>query len=431
MNSLRLELIGMALNNKSLIPDLISIDESLFEKTTEGIFLAKIKKLYESGEEINEYSLGVELLENSPLEQETIFETLSEAMLTFSDDSLQAYENAKSVLQKQKTASDLTYLLSQAEKQISAGVPVSNVTDTIISDLITLSDKSNFKSRTISLKDASTKLANKLERIEKGEIAKAYTGLTELDETLGGIEAPDVVYIAARPSMGKTSLATQFISYLSKCKPEEDHLIFSLETSDERIAEKFHCQQTKIFQSKFTNGKLEQEDWDRLTRSFNEVSRNNNIFINDRTDISAADVLSECVKHNARRKVGSVAVDYLQLFRPPPGCWSREREVAEQSRIMKILADRLQCPVFILSQLNRSLENRSDKIPVMADLRDSGAIEQDADIIIFIYRDEVYNPNDSKEPGIARLIVAKNKRGRTGFVKVKWNGSITSFQNRY
>jgi replicative DNA helicase len=317
-------------------------------------------------------------------------------------------------------------LIDQAAIRLDRGNSFVSVNNFLIGSIISLSERSRVKSGFIDIKDASKKLFERMEAISKGEVKKIYTGLRDLDKHLGGIEEPDVIIIAARPSMGKTSLATRFLSHISKSDKEKDNLIFSLETSDMRIAEKLHCQNTRIQQYKFNNCGLDQGDWDRLSKSMDDYSGINNILISDRVNISEKDVLAECIKHSYKKPVGSFFLDYLQLLKSPPGAWSREREVSEQSRIMKVIAKELNCPAFILSQLNRALESRSDKEPTLSDLRDSGSLEQDADIILFIYRDEVYN-KDSEWRGKAKIIIAKNKRGKTGFVVVGWNGETTSF----
>jgi replicative DNA helicase len=422
----RLEIIGLALNDQKLIPSLTALPENLFKGYVEEFYFRAIKTLSHYDKEINEYTIGDYVVNHSPLIEEDIYNTIGDSLMTMGDTD--SFESVKSHLLEAYASTQVKEALNEAVINVNNGMPVELVSESIISTMINIAEQNNFKNKTISIKEANKLFIDHLEKVGDGSIKKIYTGLSRLDDHLNGIESPDVIYIAARPSMGKTSLATRFLTRIAKNNKEQDNLIFSLETSSRRISEKLNSQNGKVDIGKITKGKLEQEDWDRLSRSCTEFDYFNNIYINDRTDITADEVMAEAVICNSKKKLSSVFLDYLQLLKAPKGQWSREREVAEQSRTMKIMAKRIDSPIFVLSQLNRSLENRQDKEPMMSDLRDSGSIEQDADIVLFIYRDEVYN-KQTEEKGIARVIIGKNKRGPTGMVKVGWDGKYSRFFN--
>lgn len=427
MNTPELELLGQVIFNDHLIPDFLSINDDVFQDQF-VIGCRKAIKIFSTNEtDINEYSILTWMVENSDYHESVIAEKLGDSIDTIGGEN--TYKTIKNHLYDINNKKRVNKVITDAALKIEHNEPIQNVLDFLVSKSIEISSLTGRKKSLVSIKEASILLFDKIEQASKGGANRIFTGLKKLDNYLGGIESPDVVYIAGRPSMGKTSLATIFLEHIAKSDKEKDNLIFTIETSNERIAEKIHIQRTKIPQYKFINGNLEQEEWDRLSFSASEIASFNNIMLCEKADITANDVLAECVKHQSKKPIGSFFVDYLQLLKSPPGQWSREREVAEQSRTMKIIAKKVDCPGFILSQLNRSLENRSDKIPGLSDLRDSGSIEQDADIILFIYRDEVYNPTDSKEPGKARIIIAKNKRGPTGYVTVGFDGKTSNFYN--
>jgi replicative DNA helicase len=420
MNTPELELIGLVINYPHLAADLASIDKEAFEGEFERACHQSIIHLFKTEQDLDEYSIAQGIFNSTDIKTDIVLSKLGDAISStgFEDN----YQTVKKHLLNKKEQKDLKKLLIEATWKLDNGVNHNEVADGVLSAIISKPPVTNI----ISIKDASEMFFKRLEGVEKGQIKKIYTGLKKLDEHLGGIEPPDTVYIAARPSMGKTSLATRFLNNIAMSNKDQNNLIFSLETNAPRIAEKIHCQRTGVLQEKFINGGFDAEDWDRITKSAAEISHYNNILISEQTDITAEDVLAEGIKLNAQKKVGSVFLDFLQLLKSLPGAWSREREVAEQSRLMKVMAKKLGCPVFVLSQLNRSLESRTNKEPQLSDLRDSGSIEQDADIILFIYRDEMYN-KDTEEKGIAQIIIAKNKRGRTGRVKVGWDGATTRF----
>lgn len=254
------------------------------------------------------------------------------------------------------------------------------------------------------------------------------TGLSDLDEMTSGLQPSDLVIVAGRPSMGKTTLVMNMAEHVA-IKSGKPVLVFSMEMPSDSLAMRMMSSLGRIDQHKIRTGKLDDDDWPRVTSAVHMLSEAA-LFIDDSPGLSPSEM-----RARARRvakehgSVGLIVVDYLQLMKVPGfNAENRTAEISEISRSLKSLAKELQAPVIALSQLNRSLEQRADKRPVMSDLRESGAIEQDADLICFIYRDEVYN-EDSPDKGTAEIIIAKQRNGPIGKVRVAFIGKYTRFED--
>jgi replicative DNA helicase len=253
------------------------------------------------------------------------------------------------------------------------------------------------------------------------------TGWHEFDEWTAGLQPGELVIIAGRPSMGKTTFAMNIAEH-AVIKRKQPVAVFSMEMPGEQLAMRMMSSLGRIDQHRIRTGKLEDDDWPRLTSAVSLLAEAP-LFIDDSSALSPIEV-----RARARRlqreygQLGLIIIDYLQLMRVPGNVENRATEIAEISRSLKALAKELYVPVVALSQLNRSLEQRSDKRPVMSDLRESGALEQDADLICFIYRDEVYNP-ESADKGIAEIIIGKQRNGPIGKVPLTFLGRYTRFEN--
>lgn len=252
------------------------------------------------------------------------------------------------------------------------------------------------------------------------------TGFADLDKITSGMQSGDLIVIAGRPSMGKTSLAMNIAEHIA-LNEGLPTAVFSMEMSAQQLALRVIGSVGRIDQGRLMTGKLHNEEWPRLTEAV-EKMRNCVIDIDETPGMTVGGIRA-AARRAARRhgKLGLVVVDYLQLM-GEAGEENRATELGLISRGLKALAKELDCPVIALSQLNRSVEARSDKRPVMSDLRESGAIEQDADVIMFIYRDDYYN-KDSKEPGVAEVIISKQRKGPTGMVKMLFLKPLTKFEN--
>lgn len=298
-----------------------------------------------------------------------------------------------------------------------------------------ITSRSNQSSYT-HIKDILFTNFKKLEEISEDsrEITGLGTGFIDLDRVTAGLQPSDLIIIAARPSMGKTALAMNIASYAAtrgsnKSKKPNHILIFSLEMSKEQLGLRILTSESKIESKKMRTGNLEQEDWDRLSEATDKIS-GSYIYINDNSALTPFELVSIAKELDDEIEDGLslIILDYLQLMQGNKKTNSREQEIAEISRSLKGLAKDLDIPIIALSQLNRQLENRTDKEPRLSDLRESGSIEQDADIILFIYRDEIYN-EDTEKKGIAKIIIAKHRNGPTGYVDLVFIAKYTRFVN--
>ncbi|WP_394245590.1 replicative DNA helicase [Vibrio astriarenae] len=277
-------------------------------------------------------------------------------------------------------------------------------------------------------------LEKTLERIEilyktpQDGVTGVDTGFNDLNKKTAGLQGSDLIIVAARPSMGKTTFAMNLCENAAM-QQEKPVLIFSLEMPAEQIMMRMLASLSRVDQTKIRTGQLDDEDWARISSTMGILMEKKNMFIDDSSGLTPTEVRSRA-RRIAREHGGlsMIMVDYLQLMRVPALSDNRTLEIAEISRSLKALAKELNVPVVALSQLNRSLEQRADKRPVNSDLRESGSIEQDADLIMFIYRDEVYNP-DSSLKGIAEIILGKQRNGPIGSVRLTFQGQFSRFDN--
>ncbi len=261
----------------------------------------------------------------------------------------------------------------------------------------------------------------------KNPITGIATGYQDLDELTSGLNPGDLVIVAGRPSMGKTSFAMNIAEYVAM-KNADPVAIFSMEMPGEQLAMRLLSSMGRINQQKLRSGRLEDADWPRLTSAVQMLSEAP-LFIDDTPALSPTELRARSRRLMREHKaLGMIVVDYLQLMQFPGAGESRAHEISEISRSLKALAKELSVPMIALSQLNRSLEQRPNKRPVMSDLRESGAIEQDADVIAFVYRDEVYN-EESPDKGTAEIIIAKQRNGPIGTVRLTFRGQFTRFEN--
>jgi replicative DNA helicase len=260
----------------------------------------------------------------------------------------------------------------------------------------------------------------------KGSVTGLATGFTDLDELTAGLQPSDVIIIAARPSMGKTALAVNIAEHAA-LKSKKAVAIFSMEMSASQLAFRLISSLGRINQQHLRTGDLAEEEWPRVTSAITLLS-DAKIFIDDTPALSPAELRARARRLKREHDLGLIVIDYLQLMAVPGNKENRATEISEISRSLKAMAKEMNIPVIALSQLNRSLEQRTDKRPVMADLRESGAIEQDADVILFIYRDEYYNP-ESNDKGQAEIIIGKQRNGPTGMVKLTFLGQYTRFES--
>jgi replicative DNA helicase len=290
------------------------------------------------------------------------------------------------------------------------------------------------KNNRIGFTDIKELLPQVAERIDQlfqrdnpSDVTGVPTGYKDLDMMTSGLQPGDLVIIAGRPSMGKTSLALNIAEYVA-IDTGLPAAIFSMEMSSTQLVSRLIGSVGKLNQHKMRTGQLDDNDWEKLSYALGQLNEAP-IFIDEGSALNPYEVRARARRlHKQCGKLGLVVIDYLQLMGTSGSTENRATEISEISRSLKSLAKELNVPVVALSQLNRSVEQRPDKRPVMSDLRDSGAIEQDADVIMFIYRDEVYNP-ESPDKGVAEIILAKQRNGPVGRVKLTFLGEFTKFEN--
>ncbi|MDO4869124.1 MAG: replicative DNA helicase [Bacillota bacterium] len=258
----------------------------------------------------------------------------------------------------------------------------------------------------------------------EGGITGITTGFRELDNKTSGWQKSDLIILAARPAMGKTAFALS-LALNAAIKGRASIMLFSMEMAKEQLGQRLLAMESKVDMQKLKTGKLDRRDWDDINMALDVLS-GTDINIDDTAGISIMEMKSKCRRMKAEKGLDLVIIDYLQLMNPEGRADSRTQEISVISRNLKLLARELDCPVLVLSQLSRAPEQRTDHRPMLSDLRESGSIEQDADIVIFLYRDEYYN-EDTEAPGECEVILAKQRSGPTGTIKVAWLDKITKF----
>jgi len=305
-------------------------------------------------------------------------------------------------------------------------------------ELVDLAERSVFeiaekggrgKSDFVALGDRCMSLAEMLD--ERHRDGSAITGLPsgyhDFDKLTQGLQKGDLVILAARPSMGKTTLALNIAEYAAFKEEPVGVAVFSMEMSTDQLALRFISSLGQVSQGNLRNGQFGDQDWTRINTAIQQMN-DAPVYIDDRPALSPMQVRATARRMKRQHDIGLIIVDYLQLMQMPGSSENRTNEISAISRSLKALARELEVPVIALSQLNRSVEQRPDKVPVMSDLRESGAIEQDADLIMFIYRDEVYN-EDSPRKGQADIIISKHRNGELGKFPLTFRGQFSRFEN--
>ena len=272
---------------------------------------------------------------------------------------------------------------------------------------------------------------NAIEKIEKasrsqGSVTGIPTGFIDLDYKMSGFQPSDLILVAARPSMGKTAFVLNIAQYMA-FHNDVTAAIFSLEMSKEQLVNRLLALESKVDSQNIRTGNLEDEEWAKLIEGANIIGKSN-LIIDDKPGISISELRSKCRKYKMEHNLGVIFIDYLQLMTGSGRSESRQQEISEISRSLKALARELNVPVVALSQLSRAVEQRPDHRPMLSDLRESGAIEQDADVVMFIYRDDYYN-KDSENKNIAEISIAKQRNGPLGTVNLVWLPNYTKFVN--
>ena len=311
----------------------------------------------------------------------------------------------------------------------SRGRPASELVDEAERRVFEIAERgSRGKSGFIAIRDVLPQTIDRLDLLHQtpGEIRGVPSGFTQLDKKTTGFQAGDLVVIAGRPSMGKTTLAVNIAENAAIAKGVPT-AIFSMEMSAEQLTLRLISSLGRVNQSHLRTGNFSEEDWSRIQGAMAQLS-NAPLYVDETPALTPTEVRARARRLKRERGLGLIVVDYLQLMQVSGTKENRATEISEISRSLKALAKELQVPVIALSQLNRAVEQRTDKKPVMSDLRESGAIEQDSDVILLIYREEVYDPNTTRR-GVADIIIAKQRNGPVGEIQLTFLGEYTRFEN--
>ena len=401
--------------------------EDFYREDNKLIFSAMVN-LYNRSEPIDLITVKSELESMGKFDQVGGIEYLADL-----PEKVPTTANANKYIKIVEDKSTLRRLIKTANEIIELGYDPTEELDDIMEGaekkIFNLMQDKNQKGYT-PIKDILVDSFNQLEELynRKQHITGVPTGFIDLDYRTAGLHGSEFILIAARPAMGKSAFVLN-IAANAALKANIPVAIFSLEMSKEQMVNRILCSEAMVDSNKVRTGKLDEEDWAKLAEAIGPLSETG-IYIDDTPGISITEIRAKCRKLKLEKNIGLVIIDYLQLVqgssRRAQG--SREQEIAEISRSLKILAKELDVPVIALSQLSRAVEQRPDHRPMLSDLRESGSIEQDADIVMFLYRDDYYN-EDSEKKDIAEVIIAKQRSGSTGTVDLGWLGGYTKFVN--
>jgi replicative DNA helicase len=419
---------GVLLDNEALNRVLEVMKEGDFYRESHRKIFSAILDLYEKSEPVDLITLTEALKKREALEAVGGVEYLNSLV-----NSVPTAANISYYAKIVKEKAILRKLINRSTDIISQVYGVSGDVD----DFLDQAERSIFeisedrvRPSFYPLKDIIKASFKTIERLyEKRQLITGVpTGFTKLDELTSGLQPSDLIIVAGRPSMGKTALALDIAAYAA-VEGGIPSAIFSLEMAKEQLALRMLCSEAKVDAHRLRGGFLSESDWPKLTRAAGSLSEAP-IFIDDTPGLSALEMRAKSRRLKAEHNLGLVVVDYLQLMRGRADSDNREQEISDISRSLKALAKELNVPVMALSQLNRRVEERGDRRPQLSDLRESGAIEQDADVIIFLYRDEVYNKSqDNPNKGKAEIIIGKQRNGPTDKFELTFLDKFTCFEN--
>ena len=419
--------LGSMLTDREAVNTAIEVlkEEAFYREDNRAIYQA-IVNLYNKSEPIDIITLKDELESMGKFEQVGGFDYLASL-----PDKVPTTANVQKYIKIVEEKSILRNLIKTANEIIELGYDpaedVEDIMDGAEKRIFDLMQSKNQKGYT-PIKDVLVESFTKLEELynRKQHITGVPTGFAELDYKTAGLHGSELILIAARPAMGKTAFALNLATNAA-LRGNAPVAIFSLEMSKDQLVNRILCSEAMVDSNKVRTGKLGEDDWVKLAGAIGPLSEAE-IYIDDTPGISVTEIRTKCRKLSIDKGIGLVVIDYLQLVQGSKRAGSREQEIAEISRSLKILAKEINVPVIALSQLSRAVEQRPDHRPMLSDLRESGSIEQDADIVMFLYRDDYYN-KESEKKDIAEVIIAKQRGGQTGTVELLWMGQYTKFVN--
>ena len=409
----------------SLASEIISGDD--FYNKQYGVVFETMVELHGGGKPVD-----IVTLQNSLKEKNVPAEVSSLEFLRDLITSVPTSANVKSYAKIVADNSMLRKLIKTAEDIENTCYSRKEPLETILEDteknVFNLVQKRN-TGETVPIRKVVTNALEKIEKAarNKGSVTGIPTGFLDLDTRTAGLQPSDLILVAARPSMGKTAFVLNIAQHVA-FRQNMAVAIFSLEMSKEQLVNRMFSLESKVDAQDLRTGQLSEADWEKLIESAGTIAQSH-LIIDDTPGISIAEMRSKCRKYKMDHDLKLIIIDYLQLMSGSGKSDSRQQEIADISRSLKALARELSVPVVALSQLSRAVEQRPDHRPMMSDLRESGAIEQDADVVMFIYRDDYYN-KDTDKPNVAEIIVAKQRNGPIGTVELVWLPNYTQFANK-
>ena len=418
---------SMLTDNDAVVASSEVLKDTDFYREDNRLIYEAMMNLYAKAEPIDILTVKAELESMGKFEQVGGFEYLAEL-----PEKVPTTANATKYIKIVEEKAMLRNLIKTANEIIELGYDPTEEIDGIMEGaekkIFNLMQGKNQKGYT-PMKDILVESFTKLEELynRKQHITGVPSGFADLDYRTAGFHGSELILIAARPAMGKSAFALN-IAANAATKANIPVAIFNLEMSKDQLGNRILCSEAMVDSNKVRTGKLEEADWGKLAETIGPLSEAE-IYIDDTPGISITEIRAKCRKLKLEKNIGLIVIDYLQLIQGSnKRAGSREQEIAEISRSLKILAKELNVPVIALSQLSRAVEQRPDHRPMLSDLRESGAIEQDADIVMFLYRDDYYN-EESEKKNIAEVIIAKHRGGSTGTVELRWLGEYTKFVN--
>ncbi len=421
--------LGSVMKNKEALFDVLEI-------LTPDDFYSEIhKEIFSAVRDLNRASSPVDVLTVSEeLKKRKTFEMVGgrayvASLTTMAPSTANASAYAKIIKENAvlrrliEVSSDI---VEKSYRQKTDAAQVLDYAEQGIFDIARMNQKKDFT----ALKDILWTNMDEIDRMaeQEGRLTGLTTGFADLDARTSGLQKSDLIILAARPSMGKTAFVLN-VAQNAAIRGNAKVLIFSLEMSKEQLGQRLLSIDSCVELSKLKTGDLSRGDWEDLNIAIDRLSKAE-IYIDDTPGISVLEMKNKCRRLKTEKGLDLVIVDYLQLMSIEGKTEGRQQEVSTLSRMLKQLAREMECPVIVLSQLSRAVEQRTDHRPQLSDLRESGAIEQDADIVMFLYRDEYYNPETTEKPNTCEVIIAKQRNGPTGSIDLAWLGKYTKFADR-
>jgi len=417
---------SMLMDREAIMAASEIIDSADFYQHQYGILFETMLELYNEGTPVDLITLQDRLRENDVPPEISSLEFAKDLL-----SSVYTSTNVRQYAQIVYEKSILRKLIKESEETANICYLGKERVDDIMEDtekrIFSLLQKRN-TGDFVPIKDVVLNALDKIELASKnrGSVTGIPTGFIDLDYKTSGMQPSDLILIAARPSMGKTAFVLNIAQHMA-FKNDVTAAIFSLEMSKEQLVNRLFSLESKVDSQSIRTGNLSDDDWAKLIESAGIIGKSN-LIIDDTPGISVSELRSKCRKYKLEHNLGIIIIDYLQLMTGSKRSDSRQQEISDISRSLKEVARELSVPVIALSQLSRAVEQRPDHRPMLSDLRESGAIEQDADVVMFIYRDDYYN-KDSEKKNIAEIIIAKQRNGPIGTVELVWLPNYTKFAN--